>query len=99
MSGGDTNENKPKYLGQCLQFKMLSVDSQRQHLNCDTSANISKSFTPRPQTSVFDKHFLLADTSPVVEMMYFYKYWPFSVFYRLGQCDPDKRNHLCLFPK
>jgi hypothetical protein len=78
---------------------MLSADWQRQHLTCDTSANISKSFTPRPQTSVFDKQFLLAGKSPVVETMYFYKYWPFSVSYRLGQCDPDERNRLCLFPK
>ena len=96
MSGGDKNENKPTYLGQYLQFKMLGIDSQRQHLACDTSANISKSFKPRPQTSVFDKNILLADTSPVVETMY--KHWPFSVFYRLGQCDPDERNHLFLFP-
>jgi len=98
MSGGDTNESKPTYLGQYLQFKMLGIYSKRQHLNCETSTNTSKSFKVRLQTGVFDKHFLLADTSPVVETMYFYKYWPFSVFYRLCPCDPDERNHLCLLP-
>ena len=59
---------------------------------------ISKPFKPRPQTGVLGKHFSLADTSLVMETMYFYKYWQFSVFYRLGQCDPDERNRLCLIP-
>ena len=64
MSGGVTNENKPTYLGQYLQFKMLGIYSKRQHLNCDTSANTSKSFKVRPQTGIFDKHFFTCGYFP-----------------------------------